>query len=348
MNDQLHADPVIEALRSARPDLTDESFRPGAEATALLDEIVAGPVRRPRGRVAVAVSAVSIAAAITAAVVAVGSVGVHDGKVVVHQQVAAAEMRTIARTSAGALAASGRAEMTFDVGQGAFGEQRGTSRVAFSGENLDVVLQFDDPNGFTAHNKTVDGQYYLLDGAPNAKRWYHDIGATPLGSDLFDLDPRTLLAVLQPTAGFVDVGTEQTADGTLRHLRATTLGNLPALHLVLGPLNGRDITSLDLWVASDSTVRRLDLTSSHTETQQPACFVQAPPEGSGVKVCLKPGGKLSRTADGKITVIPGDVPAPKSPVTVTTTSSYSLRFSDIGAPISITAPADPIQVHGKG
>ena len=352
MSNDLHDDPAFDALAAARPDAPVAKDSPDSPAArALFAAIVAPtavekPAARSRSRsrrVRIGASVLSTAAAITVAVVAVNTVGVHNGQVVVRQEPAAADVVKIARASTSAFGSTGRAVETFDVGSG-LTAQRGTSHVRFSGRNLDVAMHFDDENGrpgFDAHNLTVDGQYYLYDGPIGAKKWYHDTTATPTGSDIFDLDPRNLIAVLRPSAKFVVVDTQTTAGGPVRHIRATDLSAMPSLHLASGPVDGKDVTSLDLWVAGDDTVQRLTLTSSHTEIPQPACFTQ-----DGVKQCAQPGDQLVKTKD-HITIIPGPRNA-APPKPVTTKGSYSVTFSDIGSPITIAAPAGAIEVAGKG
>ena len=88
-------------------------------------------------------------------------------------------------------------------------------------------------------------------------------------------------------------------------------------------------------------MQRLALTTSHTEIPEPACFIQ-----NGVKQCAQPGDQLVKTKD-HITIIPGPRPAP-SRKPVTTKGAYSVTFSGIGSPITITAPPNAIEVAGKG
>ena len=53
--------------------------------------------------------------------------------------------------------------------------------------------------GFQAQNRTVDGQFYLLDGPPGQKEWIRDTNSTQLkGTDFFNLDPRTLVGAVVP------------------------------------------------------------------------------------------------------------------------------------------------------
>ena len=347
MTNEMHSDPVLAPLVAARPD-SDPSDRANTPAAhALLAEIVApattpapasraGQRTRTR-RVRIGAGVLSAAAAIIVAIVAVNTVGVDNGQVVVRQQPASADVAAIAKASASAFS-SGRATMAFDARSGRAPEQRGIANIAFTGKNLDVAMHFDGMNGdpgFDTHNITVYGQFYLFD-----QHWIHDTTATPTGSDIFDLDPRALLDVLRPAAGFVVIDTATTPGGEVRHLRATHLGALPLLHLALGPVDGRDITSLELWVGADDTVQRLAVTAKHTDEAQP-CFVQ-----DGVKQCLKSGDLLEKK-NGKLQIIRGPADAPAMKPTVTT-ASFTVRFTDIGAPISITAPVGAVTVQGKG
>lgn len=343
---------LMEARPAASTSADDAPDSPAA--TALLAGILSSDAdapsnarRRTRSRRArITAGALSAAAAITVAMVAVNSLGVDHGRVVVAQQPAAADVVAIARASANALS-SGRADMTFDAHQGRAPGERGTAQIAFSGKNLDVALHFAAQSGqpgFDAHNRTVDGEYYLLDGVSGAKKWYHDTTAAPTSSDRFDLDPRALLEVLRPSAAFVVVDTATGPGGPVRHLRATHLGALPSLHLVLGPVDGRDITSLELWVGADDTVQRLALSARHREPRAPACIEQ-----DGVKQCAKPGDRLVKIGR-KVTFVPGPTSGataePAAPDV--TTASFTMRFTDVGMPITISAPVGAVPIAGKG
>jgi hypothetical protein len=344
MHDDMHDDAVLATLATARPDPDPSDHASTADAQALLAQIVdptttsigRSPRKTRSRRVRVGAGALSAAAAILVAVVAVNTVGVDGGKVVVQQQPASADVAAIATASTRAVS-SGRAEMTFASRTGETLEQRGTAQVAFSGPDRDVTMHFAGDSrspGFDAHNMTVDGQFYLFD-----QHWIHDTAVSTTGSDSFDLDPRGLLDVLRPAAGFVVVDAASTPSGEVRHLRATHLGASPTLHLALGPVGGRDITSLELWVGADDTVQRLEVEALHTEDAT-SCFVQ-----DGFKQCLKPGEQLAKV-NGEVKIVPGPANAPAKPTV--TTARFTVRFTDIGQPISITAPVGAVEVQGKG
>jgi hypothetical protein len=216
---------------------------------------------------------------------------------------------------------------------GAPTEERVSGTVAFAGDDLEMRLHFDAVagrgDGFDAENRTVGGEFYLLDGPPRAQRWYHDTNASgSRGSDLFNADPRSLLGVLAPAAAFTEVEPADAAG--VRHLRATRVDQLPALNLSLGPIDPHDVNSLDVWVGADDVVRRLDVGLLHTEARTQTTTV------------------MVRNADGRMTkqTLP---PSSRTPTqTVEIRTAYSVEFTEYGTPVTITAPAHAVEVAGQG
>lgn len=337
MHDVCSGDDDLAALAMARPEppaalVSAES----PTATALLDRIVSGEARAAQahgGGWRVRLSAA--AAAVVVLVVVAGGLAGGDRNSrpapPAEVELTAAEVQRIAAVSATALGGSGRAEVGFHVDAGLRNEQRGSARLAFAGEDLDMVLRFDGQHGrpgFEAANRTVDGRFYLLDGPPDAKRRVRDDNAGERrGSDLFSLDPRTLLGAVQPGGGFVVVGTDEADDLRLRHLRATRLDRLPELNLSLGPIDPASVKTLDVWVDDAGVVRRLDLTTASSETH---------PAGMLEKV-VGPDGRIKGALEGGT-----------GTVTTEHRATYSVRFFDIGAPVDISAPADAAAVRGLG
>lgn len=333
---ELH-DELLEALRAERPESSASSVGMDAAAMAWrLEQIMAEP-RRPQARrpvprralVAAGVAAAVVAGAVLAAGSQVDRPGVLAGGP--PSSVAVIDITHIATTSQTALAASGRARLAFDLAIGTPTAQRGTGVILFSGDDLDMVVDFEDTGGrgrgFQARNRTVDGQFYLYDGPPGAQRWYRDANAAgSQGTDMFRADPRLLLGALTPAAPFEMVGTE----AGVRHLRATRLDRLPSLNLSMGPIDPKDVTSLELWVGADDVVRRLDLETVQIEVRQ---------EGVYSKVMENPDGTKT-----KVTIAPD----PAKAVTVELRSRYSVEFTEVGVPVSIVAPDGAVTVEGKG
>jgi hypothetical protein len=343
MNDTLHNDPLMHALSGARPPSEPADRADAPSAQLLLEQIVATPVvdharrRRSRSR-RVVVAAGTAAALVAGSLLVVNTIGVRDGRVVVSQPAAVADVGAIARASTSAFT-SGRADMTFDVRSGSVVE-KGDARVVFSGNNRAVTMTFEGTNGrpeFTSENRTVDGAFYLLDGAPGAKRWYRDTNVVVWEKGTLDLNPRDLLTVLRPAVAFEVVDTQ----GDVRHLRAAHPSAAPELDLLLGPVPGGSVTNIELWVGPDDAVQRLVLDARRTEEPEPACVIE-----NGKKTCLGPGDMLARK-DGKTIVVPATGPA-QDRQPVTTTAAFDVRFHDIGTTAPVTAPANAIPVAGQG
>ncbi len=340
MHDVCSDDDDLAALARARPEppaalVSVES----PAATALLDRIVRGETRGALShsggrRVRLSAAAAAVAVVVVVVVVAGGLAG-HERNSrpapPAELKLTAAEVQRIGAVSATALGGSGRAEVTFHVDAGRQSEQRGSARLAFAGDDLDMLLRFEGQQGrpgFEAANRTVDGRFYLLDGPPGAKRWVRDDNAgDPRGSDLFSLDPRTLIGAVQPGGGFVVVGIDEADDLRLRHLRGTRLDRLPELNLSLGPVDPASVKTLDVWADDAGVVRRLDLTTASSETH---------PAGTLKKV-VGPDGKMKVELEGGT-----------GTVTTEHRATYSVRFFDIGAPVEISAPADAAPVRGLG
>jgi len=178
-------------------------------------------------------------------------------------------MRAIVETTQSALS-SGRAHITYTTDNGKFIHDAGDFTIEFSGDNRSTVgtLAPRDGNSFEIANKVVDGRFYLRDGAPGHQTWIEDTNEHVTGSDLFNADPRTLVAGADEAAQFRDVGSAEVDGVAVRHLKATRLDAVPRVNLGLGPVNddGRKVTKFDVWVDADNIVRRLDVSTSFTQT----------------------------------------------------------------------------------
>lgn len=338
MDADLKADPVLSALFKARPETDlDVTSSSTAAAVSLRESIIAegrhaSTRRRPSGYVTAAVAA-AITVAVAAAAFAVDTRGRATGVTARGTDPAPVNLppgaiQKIADESAAALSGTGRAEVTFSLDPGRMTEQSGSGTVTFAGDDLEMLMRFegrDGRPGFEAANRTVDGSFYLLDGPPGAKRWYRDDNAAGgRGSDLFSIDPRTMVVAIHPDVEFVVVGTEE-SDGTrLRHLRATRPSSIPPVNLSLGPIDPKTVETLEVWVDDNDILRRLDLTTRYSDTQ---------PE-SATKVV---------GADGRVQIV-----ASEGTKTVEHVSAYSVRFHSIGEPIEIRAPDKAIPFSGLG
>ncbi|HEX2050128.1 MAG TPA: hypothetical protein VHJ34_05765 [Actinomycetota bacterium] len=235
-------------------------------------------------------------------------------------------IRLVAARSEDAYSTSGRATVSFATRFDGGATEGGTSHVEFSGDDVAMTTEFrfgDGTPGFVARSRTVDGELYLWDGPIGDRRWYVDLNASGArAEDVFDLDPRELLGLLDASADFEEVS----SDTGVRRLRATRLDGLPALAVDFWPRED-DVTRLEVWVGPDDVVRRLELDVVRVDRHR-----------SGTKIVPFDDGTPGRK-----------IHDPDSPlVTSVTHSSYSVRFFDVGADVDVVAPADAIPVRGQG
>jgi len=273
-----------------------------------------------------ALAAAAAAAAVVAIAIVVPTNDVRTAPVAVN-------MQTIAESTTAALS-SGRAHITHTATNDGSVQDASETFVEFSGVNRSTVgtVSGRDASSFEIANKVVDGKFYLRDGAPGEQIWIEDINEHVTGSDLFSVDPRMLLSGAAQDAAFKDVG-GATVDGVkTRHLKATRLDKVPTVNLGLGPIadNQTKITKFDVWVDSDNVVRRLDVSTSQTTRSQ---------GGARAIITKHADGTFSKEID------PNDT----TPfVTRTLVNDYSVRFTEIGSPITIEAPANAKKVAGQG
>jgi hypothetical protein len=314
------------------------------------------PARRRRVAV-MAIVAATVGVLAGAGGLLVTGLDVKDGRPVVHGPApVAAAIEEVAAASEAATAGSGRATLAFERVGGTLDES-GRGEVRFAGGDVEVALRYAGPDGAPGAEvlvRSVDGELYLLDGPPGSRRWVHDSGAGSAASgssaDLFRADPRTLLRTLRPEAGFEVVGVEE-ADGPdgqhgqeVHHLRSTTPGELATLNLGLGPIDARDVEQIDLWVGDDDVVQRLDLVLVAEQEfleldgdEETYLGPEAPCQGeTSVRVTEDDGSVSCRSLD--------DSRARTEQVT----TRYSIRFHDLGTPVTITAPADAIDIEAVG
>ncbi|HEY7069852.1 MAG TPA: hypothetical protein VH479_07065, partial [Acidimicrobiales bacterium] len=249
-------------------------------------------------------AAVAAAAVGVAAVLAVAPFGSPESRA------ADAIVRDAATASAQALQ-TGRAVVTSPDGALPLGDER---TYTFDGENL--AVDGSGP-GYTYGRLRVDGNLYFYwnPNGGSARDWMRDITATNVGPEDFVFDPRGLLGVLAPTAGFELAGGD-TVDGVaVTHLRATRPEAIDTEALHLGELTDfpdSRFTALDIWVDGDDVVRRIDFAQEF---------------------------RLSNVIE--IDPATGSSSIPDQPQVVHT----SVRFTDIGASITVDAPADARDVN---
>jgi hypothetical protein len=311
-------DLLLRQLRAARPEPPGEIASPHTRANQLmLERIMGGPPtdgrpnrlgRAPRSprlvrRLLPGAAAVAAAAATVAGLVVVSPFGSTEPS-------AAAVVRDAAVASQEALD-SGRAVLTV--------EREGYEEAyeyAFAGDDVGVEITLGPTSGgrYPGQRRIVDGELYWHVGDDPATPWFHQTGGVESRSD-FGGDPRSLLASLEPNAGFEVVG-DDTVDGVeVTRLHATTPENVRADELSLGEatVSNGTLTDLEVWIDSDDVLRRIDLTMTQT-------FDMRTGELSG-----PPG-------DGPVDIGSLDLES------VTNVITASVQFTDIGVPNTIEVP----------
>jgi hypothetical protein len=188
----------------------------------------------------------------------------------------AAALKHVASASRAAMT-SGRADILWTSGP-----FRTDKYIMFDGANSDEVLTASVLPGSAPHGRTlwpvwngstirrlVDGKVYMYPAwvAPPKLHFKPEWARVPFrdvnSRGLEIPDPRSLLGVLSPSAGFVSDG-YTTVDGVrLRHLRATKPGAVPLASfgqiLVEAPPDP-GMSALDLWVDPSDVVVKVKVT----------------------------------------------------------------------------------------
>jgi hypothetical protein len=224
----------------------------------------------------------------------------------------------------------------------------------------------------TSISEVVDGRSYRYpavvptpQGPQRRQEWeYFDVPGA--ARPVIIPDPRTLLSVLSPAAGFVPDGYITVNGVRLEHLRATTPGAVPAAPLdpVIGsePVNAQ-LSALDVWVDPSGVVLKVLV----TVTGGPGTVQELTPAGlqavdqyikdnnitiaSGI---LQNPQVLSAWVTGQAgSRYPGLASLVQQPGMTTTRQiapnsvTVTLTFSQVGQPQQITAPAHYITAgHG--
>jgi len=287
-------EPILARLRAARPESPAGLLDPHAPAASRLAErITAGPRRSPTRR---RLAAMAAAAAVVVGAVLVGRPGPSG------PPPAEAIVREAAAASQEAFT-TGRAIITSPNEMLPFGDR---VIYTFAGDDLraEIEGELGDGTRFVAERRQVDGELYWNPGATGRPVWFHDVDPDSVTVSNFVFDPRGLLTVLEPAAGFELVGEEELDGVAVTRLRATTPGALDAGALDLGEAtpSGGTVEELEVWVDQDRVLRRIDLTT-----------------------VFDPGGEIH-----------GDRGFVEMEPVVT---EASVRFTDLGEPLTVEAPA---------
>jgi hypothetical protein len=260
-----------------------------------------------------------------------------------------------------ALAQSGRAIVTSRQVLGGTLQQSGTADISFDGRNWNDSFTVTTPAGAgaaasseSAVNRVVDGRAYDYFVAADGLAWYHDVGPGAV-SNLAIPDPRELLRELAPAARFAR-GDTSVIDGVrVTRLTATRVDGLPTLNSPdIWPAG--TISALTIWVDGNGVVR--EVTVSGTQVVRVGTF--AP--GADVRRKLAQFLAGVRDLEKREHLTPAQaIEREKFSVlgralrqrhleivkTETEVTTMTIRFTGIGQPQIIRAPAHAIRVYGR-
>ncbi len=176
-------------------------------------------------------------------------------------------------------------------------------------------------------------------------------------------DPRGLLSLLSPSAGFTSEGSVTVGGETVRHLHATTPGNVPVAPLgtiIQSEPDNAQVAALDVWVNSSDVVLKAQVTVSGTDTtsvltpagmqavqhylkQHGVSLDQVPTSPAALEVWADAVSKADNPSLAALLKQPGIVSTTSAPSSVTVTAT----FSQIGQPQNITAPTHYITLDSN-
>jgi hypothetical protein len=331
--------------------------------TELLDGL-----RRRQARRTVATRISLVAVPVAAAAVAVTMVVTSGGSVVVplHPKpngpvvFTAAMVKRVVSESRSAMAHSGQATISYRATDNGKLNGQGADHITFAGKNWnDVIFEAGEGNKGPwartpiAINRIVNGQFYLwIEGPDNKMRWYHD--TNPSGHpDVQIPDPRTLFALMNPSARFEVVGHQVVGGVKLTKLRATMAPGIKPLSWLPGIDSGAKVDSMIVWVDGHQVVRQMSLHVRQTTTTDPI-YLRKLKDGSfqvvvSSKKFLKGAEGVARKL-GKhyhVTVVVNSKVTGKIRHDALATS-VSVQFSGFGRRQVITAPAHSTPQFGRG
>lgn len=358
-------------ISSGMRELIDRGTAPVTASEARQRAAVPRARPRLRGRPGWIAAAAGVAAVSCAAALGVSQLaapGGRRGEVIL----TAATVRRIASASRSAMAFSGQAIIRYADTQNGTLQDSGSDDISFSGKNWnDALRQLLPAAGGQAAstqfaiNRIVNGQFYLyIKGRTSRLEWYRD--TNPSGHPSFTIpDPRTLLGVLRPSAGFEPAGYQTIGGLRLLRLRATHTSHLPLTSLPdLQP--GEHITALQVWVDRHSVVHQMAIAAQQTQRVVEFRTGQIIPSKlpKGFKMIIrKPGQRISfwrlrdaveiiksrRGGRPSMVIIVGPARAARGSARLERlATSLTVSFLDIGTRQVITAPARAIPQYGRG
>jgi hypothetical protein len=314
----------------------------------------ARPGGRP-GRLAATIAATAAAVA-AAAVIATNLTGSTTSPKII---LTAAMVRHLAAESRIALASDGRVEISYRDTQAGVVQDYGSDDITFSGKNWNDAFSQTLPASAGqsadtqfAINRIVNGQaYYYIKGETDSLEWYHDTNPSN-HPEIAVPDPRTVLSVLEPSAGFEVVGYQTVGGVRLEELRATVLSHLPDLGNMPDIQPGEQVTSLEVWVDRQGVVHRMSFSLQQTMYVVPLRIVPGRHKDVIIPIrsayTLQKVGRLLRRYWKRAVQSPGQSQAERTGRPEVEVTEYAVSFLDIGQRQVITVPAHSIPVYALG
>ena len=260
----------------------------------------------------------------------------------------AAQMRQVTEASRSALANSARAYVTY-LGPGpdhAFQSEN----ITFSGANYSFAGSVINPAasgrpGQVAWfaERLINGQAYEHELGSKGWHWFHY--ASPGAQIAHILDPRTMLGVLMPSERFRFAGHVVVGGVTLERLQASDLADVPDLGSLTGLAAGEHPTALAVLIDGRGVVHQVDIS-----LRGPTLTAAA---GRGKLVPRKPSlaeeSQLAReTPLAREARLAGEARMARkvsAPFAAAGSTSVMVTFADIGQPQNISAPRHAISTR---
>ncbi len=235
-----------------------------------------------------------------------------------------AQVRQVTEASRSALAHSARAYVTY-LGPGPYHAFQ-SENIIFSGANYSFAGSAINPAasgrpGQVAWfaERLINGQAY--DHELDSKGWHWFRYASPGSQAAHILDPRTMLGVLAPSERFRFAGRVVVGGVTLERLQASAPARVPDLGPLTSTAASEYTTALAVLVDGRGVVHQVDISL----------------RGPTLTAAAGPGKRLP----GKAPLV-GEAP---TPLTVAGSTSVMVTFADIGQPQNISVPRHAISAR---
>jgi hypothetical protein len=359
LKDQIH---ILMERGIQRLSAADVAGQSAAASPFPPDHLGSGLRSRRTVLIATTVAASACAAGLVAAQLGNAAGPVRPGSARAPVVLTAAMLRHVTSVSRLALAHSGRVIVASREVLGGKLQQTGILHITFDGRNWNAAVTVATADAAehavsraSGIKRVVDGNAYAYSAAPGRPAWYHLAGPHAV-DNLAIPDPRVLLRELAPAARFTEGGTSVLAGVTVTRLTATNLKGLPSLDSPHIWPDGT-VSALTIWVDGRGVVRQVTVTGMRTVD------VRTLVSGAVVRHMLTHFKDRIRELERRDHLAPAQaIQRVKSSVlgrelrkehlagfkTEADVTTMTIRFTDIGRPQIIRAPAHAIRLYGSG